>query len=115
MTVPDGKNCPLCKTDRANQFCRECPPTAIPHPRHDHDPKLVGNASGVCDMCTSRVLPTGSGEWRDCACGLMREDIIKRMKRISLEDREGEEDAEERRGRRGREEKEEAERGGLAR
>ena len=111
MWASAGKTCPLCKTPSTQQFCRSCPPTAIPHPRHDHSPKLVGNASGVCGLCSQRVLPAGQGEWRDCACGLLREDIIDRMKRISLGDRENQEDEEETRGRRGREEKEEAERG----
>ena len=55
-------------------------------------------------------MPTGSGEWRDCACGLSREEMIARMKRITLCDREEQEEVEERRGRKGREEKEEAER-----
>lgn len=66
-------------------------------------------------MCSQRVIPTGSGEWRDCACKLGREMIIDRMKRICLEEREEHEEEEERRGRRGREEKEEAERGVWAR
>ena len=66
-------------------------------------------------MCSQRVIPLGAGEWRDCACGLNREEIIERMKRISLGEREECESARERRGRRGREEKEEAERGVSAR
>lgn len=63
-------------------------------------------------MCCQRVLPTRGVEWRDCACGLLREDIIERMKRVSLGDRAEEEmETEEVRGRRRREEKVEAERG----
>lgn len=106
-----GKPCPQCKTPATEQFCRSCPATAVPHPRHDHPPKLVGNANGICPLCSKRALPTGAGEWRDCACGLLREEMIERMKRISLGAREEVCEDEERREQRIREEKEAAERG----
>ena len=103
----------MCHTSPTEQFCRTCP-TSVPHPRHDHDPKLVGNANGVCPLCAQRIIPAGQGEWRDCACGLRREDMIERMKKLSLgeeEDRRGNEEDEQESLLR---EKEEAERGRRA-
>ncbi|ORX40882.1 hypothetical protein BD324DRAFT_612440 [Kockovaella imperatae] len=104
--------CPLCKTPAKDQFCQTCPPTSIPHPRHDHPKKLVGTSDGTCPSCTYRSVPAGGGaEWRACACGLLREDIISRMKRVTLDERELEVEEEQVQGRRWRAEKVEAERG----
>ncbi|ORY27000.1 hypothetical protein BCR39DRAFT_560276 [Naematelia encephala] len=78
--------CSLCRRPLSDQLCRDCPRTTVPHPRHDNDPKLVGNARGVCPLCEVRTLPTRTAEWKSCACGMDLEDMQERMRNTALND-----------------------------
>lgn len=94
--------CPLCGSTVEDMLCRSCPNSFVPHMRHDHDPKLVGDPRGVCPVCEKTTYPTAGPGWWQCACGVNIEDEDKRM-RERLPQEEPEEDWERR--------KEEAERG----
>lgn len=99
--------CKICGTPQGQQLCRTCM-TSVPHVRHDHGPKLVGNENGICPDCEYRfVTDDVKSKWADCACGLSLQELEARMRAINLEDA-GEEPVtppahkeEERRGRRG--------------
>ncbi|TXT14018.1 uncharacterized protein COLE_00211 [Cutaneotrichosporon oleaginosum] len=99
--------CKICSTPAAEQLCRTCM-SSVPHVRHDHAPKLVGNENGICPDCEYRfVTDDVKNKWADCACGLSLQELEARMRAINLED-VGDEPVtptahkeEERRGRRG--------------
>lgn len=104
--------CKLCHSRPHEILCQQCPPTVIPHLRHDLDPTLTGNKSGVCPLCAGKsFVPDGGPTWRICACGLAIDKTEERMKAFLQEmDAEGEES----RRRTGATLKEEAERGRRA-
>jgi hypothetical protein len=99
--------CKVCGTSAAEQLCRTCM-SSVPHVRHDHPARLVGNENGICPDCEYRfVTDDVKNKWADCACGLSLQELEDRMRAINLEDA-GEEPVtppahkeEERRGRRG--------------
>lgn len=80
----DSAPCPVCKAPPSEQACRGCV-SAVPHARHDHDPRLVGNPNGVCPRCEKRFITDDiTGKWQDCACGLNIKNIEQRMRAVSL-------------------------------
>lgn len=78
--------CPVCGIRPSERICTTCPSGLAPHPRHDHDPKLVGDPSGRCRMCSQGTMPGGSG-FQNCACGMSIEQMEDRMKRMMEEER----------------------------
>lgn len=85
--------CKLCGSWPHETLCTKCPPTVIPHLRHDLDPTLIGNKSGVCPLCAGKsFVPDGEANWNICACGMKIEETEDRMKAFILEmdgDQEG--------------------------
>jgi len=91
--IPDGtllhtdafsrlaRKCPLCGKDPIDKLCPTCPPSAIPHPRHDHPPKLVGNNQGICPLCAEEVVPRREPNFDDCACGMSTEYLTERFEK----------------------------------
>lgn len=64
--------------DPPDKLCQTCPQTALPHPRHDHPPKLVGNEHGVCPVCAESIVPRREPNFEDCACGMSDEYLLQR-------------------------------------
>ncbi|BEI98873.1 hypothetical protein CcaverHIS631_0311720 [Cutaneotrichosporon cavernicola] len=90
--------CKVCSTPAAEQLCRLCT-SSVPHVRHDHPPKRVGNENGICPDCEYRfVTDDVKNKWADCACGLSLQALEARMRGVDLEDA-GVEPASERKGR----------------
>jgi hypothetical protein len=85
--------CKLCGSRPHEILCQRCPPTVIPHLRHDLDPTLTGNQSGVCPLCAGKsFVPDGAPTWQICACGLAIDKTEERMKAFLQEmDTEGQE------------------------
>lgn len=82
----DAEACKLCGTFPSEVLCHKCPPTVIPHLRHDLDPTLIGNKSGVCPLCAGKsFVPDGKPGWNICACGRAIEKTEERMKAFLLE------------------------------
>jgi hypothetical protein len=79
--------CPLCGTKTHDRLCSKCQDGTLPHPRHDHDPKLVGDPTGQCPACSRNVMPGGNPTWRDCACGVGIEQMEERMKKVVRDER----------------------------
>ncbi|KAL7422848.1 hypothetical protein Q5752_002144 [Cryptotrichosporon argae] len=76
-TASNTDPCPLCHLPPSEQLCRTCQ-TTIPHARHDLDPELVGDARGVCRLCSERLIPGGrSRDQKGCACELRDEEGVK--------------------------------------
>ncbi|RSH94654.1 hypothetical protein EHS25_004459 [Saitozyma podzolica] len=71
--------CPLCHLPPTSQFCQTCPPTSLLHARHDLDPDLVGDPSGVCKLCAERISGAAEEVWKGCACGMRLEDMEEWM------------------------------------
>lgn len=68
--------------------------SSVPHVRHDHAPRLVGNENGICPDCERRFITDDvKNKWADCACGLSLQELEERMRTVNLED-VGEEPAE---------------------
>ncbi|GMK53466.1 hypothetical protein CspeluHIS016_0100520 [Cutaneotrichosporon spelunceum] len=78
--------CKVCGTPAAEQLCRLCT-SSVPHVRHDHPPKKVGNENGICPDCEYRfVTDDVKNKWADCACGLSLQALEARMRGVNLED-----------------------------
>jgi hypothetical protein len=78
---PLSTTCSMCGKEPHEKLCLTCPPTSIPHPRHDHPPKLVNNPDGICPVCAVEVAPTGIATWEACACGMSTDYLLQRLKR----------------------------------
>lgn len=76
-----ARKCPLCGREPHDKLCQTCPPSAIPHPRHDHPAKLVGNERGVCPLCAEEVMPRREPNFEDCACGMDTAYLVERMEK----------------------------------
>lgn len=72
---------------RRDQVCSTCPPTIVPHPRHDHPFSRVGNKDGVCPKCSEGISVNRdyNGAWDICACGEDVKAIEERMGRFVLD------------------------------
>jgi hypothetical protein len=81
--------CKLCGSRPCDILCQACPPTVIPHLRHDLDPTLVGNKTGSCPLCSGKsFVPDGAPTWQICACGMAIDQTEERMKAF-LQEMEG--------------------------
>lgn len=71
--------CKVCGTPSGQQLCRTCL-TSVPHVRHDHPPRIVGNEDGICPDCEKRFITDDfNHKWADCACGRSLEQLEERM------------------------------------
>ena len=79
--------CPQCGRMAEERFCRTCPVNLSFHLRHDNDPKIIGNSSGVCPTCEKDPVRPGTVEFSACACGYKLEDQEARMRKVVEEER----------------------------
>lgn len=89
---PCDAPCPTCGCQRRDSLCSTCPPTIVPHPRHDHPPSLVGNKDGICPVCSDGISVDKdfAHAWDDCACGEDVQAMEERMGKF-VEGRQAEE------------------------
>ncbi|GFZ42594.1 hypothetical protein JCM24511_00310 [Saitozyma sp. JCM 24511] len=67
------------RTEKSVIVPSTCPPTSLLHARHDLDPGLVGDPSGVCKLCAERISGAAEEVWKGCACGMRLEDMEEWM------------------------------------
>lgn len=83
--------CEVCGIPPYERFCHSCPPTILPHDRHDIPLE-------ACEACNpDKMFTEDSGDYSDepnkcskiCACGAGIGDLEERMKAFALEGVQG--------------------------